>query len=755
MNNNPDLNGRQSTLSMNRNIDFSSDHPIVTCGDDLLGRARFSADLANCIAGWRGEHSLVIGLFGSWGCGKTSIKNMVTEHLKQSERRPLIVDFNPWFWSRQELLIPQFFKELARVLPDSDKSEEKETLHKKVLKYAQTLAFGQKAFSPLLSAVKPLLYLTGLGFLNSALDTLQKGAEQLSNVMAEAPAAQDGSAKEDQSISELKIEIGKGLSQLDTPVLIILDDIDRLQSEEIPLLFQLVKINADFPNIVYLLLCDRLNVEKALDGVTNQSGQHYLSKIIQVPINVPHADPGRLSEILTKNIERIVCGWDVSDFDAGTGRDWRGNGIEQIMPFIKSIRDVRRFTSSFAFTINLFLVEGKLEVNLIDLLGLETLRVFEPQLYERIYEFTDILLHPWSTYGSTPEDEQLRNQRHDSLLQLASPANMESARLLLSELFPSFSRAKSYSLASDRPEYMRSCRVCHPDFFWRYFRLQIPASDITLAEIEYVLRHVGSKSALIREFHQLHANGKFERFLDRLPAHKHEIPQAHIGTLVTALADSAEFTIPDWMFFYRILELIKNVRDLDRRREIFVQSLSESNNLLVPVVMLAREIRPPEDSLQDIIGLTPDQINNMRSLYENKLRPYLDGEQPSPEPLYKILPQVQAVSGQEQTRRYVSRLISTPEGALDYVASRVQTYNSSIHKNYLYVKLSDLEVFAHSEQLKKTFDEAQATGKLKLLLYEERNSSAFSAFEEAWRRREAGITDDPLQHDYFDHFHNA
>lgn len=60
---------------------FSADRPITSCSEDLLGRSGFAKSIAAAIKGWIGNDSLVIALYGSWGSGKTSIKNMAIETL--------------------------------------------------------------------------------------------------------------------------------------------------------------------------------------------------------------------------------------------------------------------------------------------------------------------------------------------------------------------------------------------------------------------------------------------------------------------------------------------------------------------------------------------------------------------------------------------------------------------------------------------------------------------------------------------------
>jgi predicted KAP-like P-loop ATPase len=61
-------------------LEFSSDRPINSPGEDRLGHSSFASALARAIANWRQKSSLVIALYGEWGSGKSSIKNVDQEY---------------------------------------------------------------------------------------------------------------------------------------------------------------------------------------------------------------------------------------------------------------------------------------------------------------------------------------------------------------------------------------------------------------------------------------------------------------------------------------------------------------------------------------------------------------------------------------------------------------------------------------------------------------------------------------------------
>src|SRR4051812_44039988 len=93
------------------------DLPISSLQEDLLGRKRFSRELATLLCSKHETESFVIGLFGAWGSGKSSLKNMVLEVLaEQADESPQVLIFNPWQWEGQAEITEAFFHELEKCL---------------------------------------------------------------------------------------------------------------------------------------------------------------------------------------------------------------------------------------------------------------------------------------------------------------------------------------------------------------------------------------------------------------------------------------------------------------------------------------------------------------------------------------------------------------------------------------------------------------------------------------------------------------
>jgi hypothetical protein len=108
--------------------------------------------------------------------------------------------------------------------------------------------------------------------------------------------------------------VADSLKSLPRPILVALDDVDRLAHDEIRLLFQLIKANADFPNIIYLVLAQRSTVIKALEPIAPGQGDAFLEKIVQVGFDVPRIDRKQLEKLLFSGLDRLLA-----DERVGTG----------------------------------------------------------------------------------------------------------------------------------------------------------------------------------------------------------------------------------------------------------------------------------------------------------------------------------------------------------------------------------------------------------------------------------------------------
>jgi predicted KAP-like P-loop ATPase len=98
----------------------------------------------------------------------------------------------------------------------------------------------------------------------------------------------------DRSPEKLRAEAADGLAGLEQPILVVLDDLDRLDPDELLFTFKLVRMLGRLPNVYYLIAYDEdtlLDILRRTDLVGDAPGraQLYLEKMVQVRLDVPPA----------------------------------------------------------------------------------------------------------------------------------------------------------------------------------------------------------------------------------------------------------------------------------------------------------------------------------------------------------------------------------------------------------------------------------------------------------------------------------
>lgn len=339
---------------------FNTDKPITKLSEDTLGRGKFACQLANAILQFDAKDSYVIALQGKWGCGKTSILNMAIEEIEnlssldKAEKETIIIQFNPWNFTNTTQLISQFFVMLSNKMKFVSKEQKKANIGIAIEKYSSALMYSG--------------YIPGVGKYFKIPFKISAKSGKLMKENAE---------KKINDVTHRKEELKKALREINTKVLVIIDDIDRLPNEQIRLIYQLVSAVADLPNITYLLSFDREIVCRALSEIQCCEGALYLEKIIQVPFEVPPLDKEKINNILVEKMRELGGFNNTQCFD---NEHWNEVFNSCISPFIKTLRDINRFYN----TLNFKYRAVKDEVDFIDMAGVTALCVFAPPIYEWI-----------------------------------------------------------------------------------------------------------------------------------------------------------------------------------------------------------------------------------------------------------------------------------------------------------------------------------------------------------------------------------
>lgn len=468
-----------------------SDSAIEEPNEDLLGYSDFAKDLADTINTRIPRQDFVIGIYGTWGSGKSTILNFTEHFLKEQNDSPLIIRFNPWWFSGQADLIKKFFDQLESGLDEDGRFD---NIRDNISDFALSLSN-----IPISSA-------TGVP------------AEQFLALIGEL------SATEGKDLDGLKEEISEELRLADRQIVIMIDDIDRLTQDEIKQMFRLVKSVADFPNITYILAFDQQVVINALEGEQGvYSGEEYLDKIIQLPKHVPIPEEGALERFFTSRLERLLMESD----PVFNQQHWQTVHRKGFMPTLQTPRDAVRLCNA----VETSFATLEENINFVDLVAIETLRVFYRDIYEEVRSNPSRFVNN-QAYWSRRFDE---SEDYSEFIEdtLSDNADSEAVQELLSYLFPrageQFSRLRHYR--EDKDTFRKRRRICHPDVFPFYFRETVPRGELSAAELDSVLATTDDSEALAEELHRMaEQEGKtgrskantflqqFSQYLDELPA---------------------------------------------------------------------------------------------------------------------------------------------------------------------------------------------------------------------------------------------
>jgi len=690
---------------------INADRPIHKLEDDLLERGAFCFSLANAIREWKGEESLVIGLYGPWGCGKSSVKNIVVSLLQKSKPRIPVIEFNPWSWSGEGRLASAFFEELGASLPAVGEGADCEALSRKWKAYAARMTLGGTALGHLKTASE----FAGIPWVPMILGTLSATADSTSKLAEQASKAHEA-ASDDTPIQKLKEQLSAELKKLKTPVLVIMDDIDRLTTDEIRLLFRIVKANAEFPNLIFMILYDRGVIEKSLEGHVGSSGREYMGKIVQAGFDIPRPPQESMDKVLFSGLDAII-GSDPTRMKFNADR-WQNFYLDGLRPFFTTLRNVRRFLSSFAFHVGLFLKENELEVNMVDLIGIEVLRVFEPDLHR------ELATNPEMIFGQQPAGLGNRNEERESQKKSfeewfagAETKHRQGVEKIARCLFPQINWSlnnQSHGMGFES-RWLRDLRVCHSQVFDRYFSLLIPEGEVSQSFINKLLIASNSRDAFRDLLLGLRSPDKISAALNRFEVYAEKLEFRNATEVIHALFDVGEvlprerlgpFGASADRYACRIInEVLRKELDVATRSAVALKCLKDTSALWFPCRFVSLE-EPSEDE-----QLSPHRDvfdeNSVKSAIEccaNKIRKAARTDAIVGERLAFYLWRWKDWAGETEPSKWATQYIQKPENALAFTVSMTHEVHASRGRGssrYMELNMKNIDTFVDADLLKE------------------------------------------------------
>lgn len=544
---------------------FNTDKPINKISEDKLGRSSFAKQLANAIIQFKTKDNYAISLQGKWGCGKTSVLNMAVEEIKQlSEQvneteKIIIVQFNPWNFTDTNQLINQFFIILTNALKFDNKEEQVKRVGAAIEKYSSALEYSE--YIPVVGKYMKLIPKLSEAWGKS----LKEKAENKQN-----------------DVSYRKRELEKVLRELDSRILVVIDDIDRLSNDQIRLIFQLVSSVAGLPNITYLLSFDNEIVARALGDVQRCDGKEYLEKIIQVPFDVPPLDISKVHNILFEKLNTLIEFHNGTEFDKN---HWSKVFDSCISPFIQTLRDINRYYNALSF----MYISVKEEVDFIDMAGISSLRVFAFPIFEWIRENKFSLVGGYSGRGYVINELDKRKEETLQRFNKTYPQNPNIMLKAVASLFPSFSNDILYPIDLTSPsELHQAMRIASEDKFDLYFSLSLEKIKISRKEVDNSLLNMEERE-LRAYIKSLNERELFGKYLTEIKHNLSRIPECRIELILSVLifhsgriaqesanligADSATISV------YTISDILFNIKNENERYVIIEKMFSNSDFL--------------------------------------------------------------------------------------------------------------------------------------------------------------------------------
>lgn len=430
---------------------------------DELGRDKFAEQIVKSLMSSfeAVNESIVIGICGQWGSGKSTLLSFIKKHLDDAyDNNPdkyQIIIFNSWANTGTEEIERSLLEAIIIALETikwKEPIEDANNTFKKYLKYLNYLKFAKH--------IHPIA--------KSILEAVDEYTNQISV----------------HSINEIKQQADQLVKEKEIKLYILVDDINRLSPEEITSLFKVIKLNINFINTFFLIAYDKEVVINALKNQYGKNGEKYLEKIIQADFFIPQLLDEQIEQIFFRNLKNILSKLNIEYEEGKFFSIWKHYGLRE---YFNNLRDIKRYFNSLIFS----LPNIGSEINIYDFVGLEAIKTFDHEAYEKLY--LEILITKrravWtSTSFDTTAINKFENLTTQSLLNY----------LFINDL--------SYGKSS-----LSSKRLKDTEFFQRYFTLYISSKDITEEILKLFFTDGSDKQKLLQEILQ---NERMKNFLRRL-----------------------------------------------------------------------------------------------------------------------------------------------------------------------------------------------------------------------------------------------
>jgi hypothetical protein len=363
---------------------------------DLLKRSDLIHQVKNALLKSYTDGKFVISLEGEWGSGKTTIINNAIKEIEETNEDIIIInDFDPWNYNSQESL---FLNMLDTIMEKSGFNHSMVNTKKLIEGFTQTI-FGREKSNFIFKTV----------------------------------------FKDFNDVKIIKDKINDYLRFSNRRIIFIVDNIDRLEKEEIFLLFKIITNTLDFEYVTYLISFDSEKIKKIYDSKVG-ADYSYLKKVIQMQIQMPKIDKNNYRFLITKSLHKILKAYgenknDLQNYDVI---------IDQLCYENSDLRDFKRFINSTitaVFDLNSNLLN-------VDLIALKYISLTNYPLYQEIYDNSNFFIshhriNEAMLYAESFNKDKYEKKKKKYFENLFSNDKHKKYQYLLSSIFPNARNYKS------------------------------------------------------------------------------------------------------------------------------------------------------------------------------------------------------------------------------------------------------------------------------------------------------------------------
>lgn len=272
---------------------------------DLLAYEPF-AELVNDILLDEKMNPLTIGLFGSWGVGKSTLLKLIQDKIQKNDSKKdkiICVPLNAWIFEGYDDAKSALMESLLCTL-----KEEKTVFYKfkdnieKLVKKVDLLRLGSMAVKHGIPLVASMANPLGaMAYLTSNKDTIKEDAKKM--------IKEDSTEDEESMINNIRSfrqEFKKLLDEAEIENLVVMiDDLDRCNPDRIIETLEAIKLFLSVPKTTFIIAIDdavvKYSVKRKYPKVDEADfgiSENYIEKIIQLPIYIPELSESDITNYL-------------------------------------------------------------------------------------------------------------------------------------------------------------------------------------------------------------------------------------------------------------------------------------------------------------------------------------------------------------------------------------------------------------------------------------------------------------------------